>query len=227
RQIAQVLEERFPEIRDTQPELLAYHYTEASLSEQVIPYWQQAGERASQRSAHAEAISHLAKGLEVLAALPDTSERAHQELAFQIILGPALITIKGWTVPEVEKVYTRAQELCQQVGETAQLFPVLFGLWVFYHVRGEHWTARGVGAQLLSLAQKVQNPALLLAAHTALGYTLYCVGEFISSREHLEPSFALYDPQQHHALAFVYAGADPGVLCLSQVTWTLWVLGHP
>ena len=77
-QIAQVLEERFPEIIETQPELLAHHYTEAGLVEQAIPYWQRAGQSAAQRSANMEAISHLTKGLELLKTLPDTPERAQQ-----------------------------------------------------------------------------------------------------------------------------------------------------
>src|SRR5262245_29173018 len=84
RQIAQVLEERFPDTKETQPELLAHHYTEAGLIAQAIPYWQQAGQRAVQRSAYTEAINHLTRGLEVLKMLPDTPERASQELALQL-----------------------------------------------------------------------------------------------------------------------------------------------
>ena len=86
-QIAQVLEEQFAETKETQPELLAHHYTEAGLSAQAIPYWQQAGQRATQRSANVEAINHLTKGLELLKTLPDTPERAQQELTLQIALG--------------------------------------------------------------------------------------------------------------------------------------------
>ena len=131
-QIAQVLEEQFPETDETQPELLAHHYTEAGLIEQAIPYWQQAGERATQRSAYVEAIAHLTKGLEVLKALPDTPERAQQELTLQLALGMPLSLTKGYAAPEVEKTVTRARELCQQMGETPQLFPVLLDCVVFY-----------------------------------------------------------------------------------------------
>ena len=126
-QIAQVLEERFAETVETQPELVAHHYTEAGLAEQAIPYWQRAGQRASQRSANVEAISHLTKGLELLKTLPDTPERAQQELTLQIALGAPLMATKGYAAPEVGKAYTRARELCQQVGDTPQLFPVLWG----------------------------------------------------------------------------------------------------
>jgi predicted ATPase len=146
-QIAHVLAERFPETTRTQPELLAHHYTEASLLAQAIPYWQQAGQRAVARSANTEAISHLTKGLELLKILPDTPERTQQELMLQITLGAPLQATKGWTAPEVERLYTRALELCRQVGETPQLFPVLWGLNAFYGVRGELQTAKELGEQ--------------------------------------------------------------------------------
>src|SRR5262249_10265240 len=108
KQTAQVLEVRFAEIKETQPELLAHHYTEAGLIAQAIPYWQQAGQRASKRSANLEAISHLSKGLELLKALPDTGEHTQRELTLQITLGTPLMAAKGWTAPEVEKTFSRA-----------------------------------------------------------------------------------------------------------------------
>jgi predicted ATPase len=79
-----VLTDRFPETVETQPELVGQHYTEAGLIVQAIPYWEKAGQRASQRSAYVEAISHLTMGLELLKTLPDTPERAQQELTLQL-----------------------------------------------------------------------------------------------------------------------------------------------
>jgi len=131
RQIAQVFEQRFHETMEMQPELLAHHYTEAGLIARAVPYWQQAGQSAIKRSANVEAIGHLTKGLEVLQALPDSPERRKQELVLQIILGQALIAAKGQGAPEVGKVYTRAYELCQQEGDSSQLFTVLRGLRFF------------------------------------------------------------------------------------------------
>jgi predicted ATPase len=157
--IAQMVEARFPEICALQPELLAHHYAEVDVPAQAIPYWQQAGQRAIERSANVEAISHLSKGLELLATLPDTAEHTQQELTLQTALGGSLITIKGFAAPEVERVCTRARALCRQVGETPQLFPVLWGLWLFYEVRGELQTARELAEQLLGLAQRQQDPA--------------------------------------------------------------------
>jgi len=224
--IAQVLEARFPELCETQPELLAHHYTEAGVLEQAISYWQRAGQRAIERSAPVEAIAHLSKGLEVLGMLPDTPARAQQELGAQIALGQAWMAAKGQGVPEVEHAYTRARELCRQVGETPEIFPVVWGLGRFYLVRAEYQTARELAEQCLSMAQRVHDAALLLVAHHALGGTLYHLGEFTLGRAHLEQGIALYDRQQHHHLAFRY-GMDLGAWCLSYLAWPLWQLGYP
>ncbi len=117
--------------------------------------WQRAGQRAIEHSAYVEAISHLTKGLELLKTLPDTLERTQQELTLQVALGTPLIATKGYGAPEIERVYTRARNLCQQVRETPQFFPVLWGLWVFYLVRAEFQTARELAEQLMRLAQSV------------------------------------------------------------------------
>jgi class 3 adenylate cyclase/predicted ATPase len=224
--IAQVLEVQFPETVETQQELLAHHYTEAGLPAQAIPYWQQAGQRASARSAHVEAISHLTKGLEVLKALPDTPERAQRELDLQIALGLALIATKGQAAPEVGHVYNRARELCQQAREASQLFRVLWGLWHFHVVGAELQTVQTLSEELLTLAQHIQNPMYLLGAHWALGGALFCLGEFTPAREQWEQGFALYNPQQHHANAALY-GFDLGVFCLCWAPHALWHLGYP
>src|SRR5262245_37449404 len=224
-QITQVLEEQFSETKATQPELLAHHYTEAGLVGQAISYWQQAGQRASQRSAHIEAISHLTKGLELLKALPDTPEHAQQELLLQTTLGSALMVTKGLAAPEVEQAYLRVRELCRQVGETPRLLPVLFGLCRFYNIRAEYQIAHELGEQFLKLAQRVE-PTHLVGAHYMLAANLYWLGEFASTRAHLEQGLALYNRRQHHSLAFFYA-IDIGVSCLSYTSFTLWYLGYP
>ena len=224
-QIAQVLTDRLPETVESQPELLAHHYTEAGLREQAIPYWQRAGERAIQRSAYVEAISHFTRELEVLKTLPETPERAQQELTLQLALGPAVFAIKGYAAPEVEQTGIRARELCQQLGESPQLMPVLARLWVFYQNRGELQTARELVEQLLRLAQRVHDRYFLSSAHTGLGMTLSYMGEFTSARTHLEQALALYDPQQPPRQAT--STSDRRVLCLSSVTLPLWYLGYP
>ena len=225
--IAQVLEAAFPETAQQQPELLALHYTEAGLNARAVGYWQRAGQRANERSAHVEAIMHLTRGLDVLTTLPDTAERRQHELGLQSALGLALTVTKGWAAPEVEHAYTRARELCQRVDETLQLFPVLIGLRGFYTMRGDLRTSRELGEQLLRLAQCGQDPALLSAAHYALGAPVYFLGELVLARVHLEQGVALYNLQQPRPLAFPYDLGEPGVLCLSRVALTLWYLGYP
>jgi len=225
--IAQVLVERFSELAETQPELVAHHYTEAGVAVQAILYWQRAGERATERSAYAEAVSHLTTASDLLTTLPETRERSRQELVVQMTLGPALSATKGHAAPEVEQLYLRARALCERVGEPPQLFHVLWGLWYVYNYRGELQTARALGEQLLSLAQRLHDPDLLLEAHHALWASLFFVGELIAARSHLEQGLRLYEPQRHHAHAALYSGHDPGACCHWVAAAALWLLGYP
>src|SRR5437867_1002411 len=156
---------------------LAYHYSRSGNTPKAVEYLHLAGQQAVQRSANAEAITHLTTALELLRTLPDTPERTQHELGLHLTLGPVLMNIRGMAAPEVGALYTRARELCQQGGDTAQLFPVLFGLWMFSFLRAELPRARELGSQLLRLAQQAQNSALLLGAHRVLGVTLPYQGE--------------------------------------------------
>jgi len=224
--IAEALAEQFPGLTKTQPAMLAYHYTEAGCTERAIAAWQRAGQQAAERSAHVEAIAHFSQGLALLQELPDTPERTQQELRLQTSLGPALMATKGFAAPEVERAYARAHELCQQMGDTPQLFEVLRGLWRFYGVRAAFQTTQALGEQLLCLAQRSQDPALLLEAHLALGNGLFWCGKLIPARAHLEQVSTLYDPQRHRSHAFRY-GLDPGVVGLSYAAQALWLSGYP
>jgi TOMM system kinase/cyclase fusion protein len=224
--IAQVLEERFPEFRETQPELLAHHYTEAGLSEQAIAYWQRAGQRSIARSAYVEAINNLSTGLECLKVLPETPERITHELTLLMALGRALIATKGYAASEVGATYTRARALCQQGVQSPQLFPVLFGLWQFYVLQAELPLARELGEQLLALAQHLQDSAYVLEAHRSLAFTLFSLGEMAAARAQAEQGIALYHPHNHHAHVFTY-GQDPGTSCLAYAALALWYLGYP
>jgi predicted ATPase len=210
-QAAQVLTKQFPQTVETQPELVAYHYTEANLLEQAIPYWQRAGERSVDRSAYMEAISHLSKGLELLTTLPQTVERLYQELNLQTPLGLAFMATKGYAAPEVRKAYARARELCRQVGETPQLAPMLYGLWPFHVARAELPTAYEAAEQLLRLGQNTQDPALIMEGHHGLGQILYYMGKFAAARDHLEQAIALYDSRQFSSSA-IRPVQDPGAL---------------
>jgi TOMM system kinase/cyclase fusion protein len=224
--IAQVLEAQFPETAEAEPALLAQHYTEAGLTGQAVAYWYRAGQRASERSAHVEAMSHLTKGLEWLQTLPESPQRIQQELLLHITLGASLIVTKGHGAREVEQTYLRAQQLCQHLEDPYQLFPVLWGLWSYYHTRADFQREHALGEQLLTLAQQVRDTSMLCAAHRVLGTTLFRLGVPTSAYTHFTQGIALYNPQQHRASAFLY-GEDTGVSCHGYAALTLWYLGYP
>jgi class 3 adenylate cyclase/tetratricopeptide (TPR) repeat protein len=223
-QIAQVLADQFPETVETQPELLAHHYTEAGLVTQAIPYWQQAGQKAVQRSANREAVNHFTRGLELLNLLPDAVERVQQELELQVALGSPLVAIEGYATQKVERTYNRALELCQRMGDTPQLFPVLRGLQLFYFVRANHAMARKIGEQLLTLAQRQGDLMLLAGAHLALGQTLSFQGDSTSALAHMKQGVALSDPAQTQFPT--WAGGHPRVQCLLYGAVALHQLGY-
>ena len=223
-QTAQVLEQQFQETIEAHPELIAHHYTEATLIEQAISYWQKAGERAAQQFAHAEAISHLRTGLNLLQMMPDNTERMQTELAFQIFLGTSLITTKGYGVPEIETAYSRAWTICQQLGDIPQLQPVLHGLKTFYEFRGKLQTAREIDTQILQLAEGSQNPAFISIAHGGVGQTLFYLGELALAKENFEQSMSLYHPHMRSDISFLWI--EPEVVNLSFLAWILWHMGY-
>jgi predicted ATPase/class 3 adenylate cyclase len=227
--IGRVMEEQFAETAETQPELLAHHYTEAGCQKEAAGYWRRAGEHASARSAYAEAIAHLNQGLAELQTLPETTEHAELELALQFDLASALIVSKGWIAPEVEQAYTRAYELCRQVGETPTLIPVLQGLRRLYTLRGDPGDvqrAQKLAAQLLALARRQADTALLQEAHWAIGQTHCFLGEFEPARRHLEQSITVYAPQSLNSQASRDA-AGTQIACLVHNAKVLWALGYP
>jgi predicted ATPase len=224
--IAQVLEAQFPETVATQPELVAQHYTTAGCTEQAVHYWQRAGQHASDRSANLEAVSHFTTSIELLKTLPETPAYIQQALSLHVALGAALQIAKGFAAPEVEHAYTRARELCQQVGETAEIVPILYGLWRFYLGQAQFHKVREIGETLLRLTQRTDDPTHAVVAHLALGITSFCLGVLPAARQHLEEGIARYTPDQHHAPLF-RLGHDPGVNCRGWAAMTLWVLGYP
>ncbi len=211
---ARAIEELFHFRLDDHYSELAQHYSRSGNTQKAVDYLQLAGQQAVQRSANAEAVNHLTAALDLVQTLPDTPERAQQELMLQITLGPALMASKGYAAPEVERAYTRARELCLQGGEPSQIFPVLRGLLAFYLNRGELQTARELGEQLFTLAQRQQDPALLTEAHYALGLAFFFLGEMVLVREHTEQSIAFYDLHRYHALAF-HSVENPRMASLS------------
>ena len=191
-----------------------------------MTYLQRAGEKAVQRSANREAIGHLERGLELLATLPDTPERVLRELSLQTALGPAVMATRGYASPEATAVYSRARELARAAGQTHDIYPVLFGVWLFNLVRGDHGAAREVAEELLELAERGGEPGPRMFAHHALDVSLVHMGVPARARWHFEQVLALYDVETHHRLAFRY-GIDVGAMAQAYHAWPLWLLGQP
>jgi predicted ATPase/class 3 adenylate cyclase len=210
-----------------QVERLADHAVKGEVWDKAVMYLREAGTKALSHSANSEAVAYFTKALEVVEKLPLSDDRKKQEFALLIALGPALQSTKGFGAPEIEPVYLRARELCRQIGETSQLFPVLWGLWLLYLQRGELQMARDLATQLFSLAQHLRDTALLLEAHHALWATSFFLGELTLARAHSEHGIDLYDSPQHRVLALLYGGHDPGVCCRDFGALTLWLLGYP
>jgi len=226
RHIAEVLERQLAGGAAIEPELLAHHLTEARLYERAIAYWQKAGDWAIEHSANVEAVSHLTRGRKLLMSLPHTPERMRQELRLLLALGAALTVTRGWATAEAEDVYTRARALCQEEADTAELFPVLLALHRFYALRGELQSAHQVGEQLLRLAERTEDPTLLLPAHVAHGYNCFFRGDLVLAREYLEQGRTFYDPRQHSFWLSRW-GEDPGIVGLGFGALSLWSLGFP
>ena len=225
-EVAEVLRERFPELAESQPEILAHHCTEAGLATEAIGYWQRAGHRAAERSAYAEAAAHLGKGLELMGMLPERAERSEQELDLLTALGSILVSTKGHGSPEVATVYTRARELCRSLGDTPHLAPVLQGLRMHHMLRAELRPARMVAEELLALGERVQDAGCRLEGHRAVGVMRFYAAEFSAAREHLQSGIDLYDSEEHRS-HFLRYEQDPGQTCLAYAARTLWILGYP
>ena len=225
-QIAQVLETQAPETRTLHPEILAQHYTAAGLPALALPYWQQAGQRAAERSAYPETLAHLRHGLAALATLPDTRERRQQEFQLQAALGPVCMALYGHAAPEVEQAYTRARELSQELQDTPALFPVLAGLAKFSIMRADFQAAHTLGHQCLTLAQQMQEAVPRVVAHWVVGATAVWQGHYATAREHLEQGLAQWDWPQYQGQQTRYP-VVPGVQCHAYLAVLLWLQGYP
>jgi predicted ATPase len=178
------------------------------------------------RSALVEAISHLSRGLEVLATLPETLERLQQELDLQVLLGAAWSQSSGWATPALRQVYARARELGQRLGASQQLLAVLVGQFSGYLQRAELQAAQEVALHLLTQVQGQKDPLPLLAAHTTLGIVLLARGEVVAAHRHLAQGITLYVPTDHRTLV-THHSVDLGVLVRGNVAMSLWMLGAP
>lgn len=223
---AAVLQNRFPQIGKTRPEVLAHHFTEARQYDQAITYWLRAGKRACEHSANIEAIAHLNKGLDLVSQLSDRHKSAEQELRLLLVLGPALLAARGLGARDAENVYLRARELCRETDDLSELFTVTWGLWLLCQKRGRLNEAQTFSDELLALANKLDNQEYLLQAYHAAWTVSFRVSDFQSCAAYTRQGLKLYDAKRHRSHANRFGSHDPGVCAFYNTAMTKWLLGY-
>ena len=223
--IARTMEEKFPDIVVSQPEIVAHHFTEAGLAEPAIDYWLKAGHFALSRSAIA-AVGHLKQGLKQIPNIDDPMLRNKWELLLQTSLGNALQATKGWSIDTAKHAYTRALQLCKESGLDEHTFPAVFGLWTWNFLRPPLGEAQALAENLLNTAENVDNSVYKVLAHEALGFTLFARGKFAAAHAELERSISMCEDSA--AAAYLDLSAqDPRVHVRLYDGMALWFLGYP
>lgn len=208
--IADRLERGFGQRARERAAELATHFERGGDVARAVLYHHAAGDNASARRAARLAIEHYRRALHLLAGLPDSSERAREEISLNIALGPLLIACEGFGAPAAEKAYKRVEELCENIGATRELFTALWGLWLYVLGRGPLDDAKKISARLLEIAAGTDERSLLLQAHHALWATSFFRGELLACFEHASAGEQLYRVAEHAGLAAQFGSHDAG-----------------
>lgn len=224
--IAKTLESQFEATAEEQPEVIANHYSAAGAVEAALRWWPKAGQKALGRSANVEAISHFTSGLELLEQLQESPEKIQLELAMLTQRGMALIATKGFGAAEVGQSFTRAEQICQMIGETPLLFPVMWGLWVFSLVRSELEESIEHSDQMLRLAALADDPKMWIEGHFTKSNSLFWLGDLDGAKHAADSALSYYDRDLHTENILLY-GQDPGVSSLCYSSYIYWSMGYP
>ncbi|WP_437976533.1 TOMM system kinase/cyclase fusion protein [Sorangium sp. So ce295] len=222
--IAKALEETLPEVVEARPELLAHHLAEGDLEERAVDQWRKAGHLANQRSAHVEAAAHLSRGLALLESLAHMPARERIEIDMQLAHGAALIAVRGYTDPVVERAYARAQALCERADNSPEVFWALVGLHLHHHVMSNLREAVRLSELLQRIAEVSGEPALLAVSQFELGSQNFFLGDFRSALSQLDQAFALCPPDERLYLSVT--GGDLRVVALCFGALVLWHRGR-
>jgi class 3 adenylate cyclase len=225
--IAAAIETRAPDRAEREPEILAYHLAEAGRFQRAATFALEAGRRAAARSANIEAVAHLRRGVEILAAQPDSDERMQLELALQLALGPAVMATRGFGAPEAEAAYRRARELSETLRDNRSLFAALWGLWLAGGQTDELGHRQDLVDELFGVAEPLNDSGLVLQAHHAAWATVVFAGDLAGTQEHVRQGLKLYDREKHGRHALLYGGHDPAVCGAGQDGIASWGLGFP
>ena len=225
--IAQSIESVFPDKADSQPEVLAHHFTESGAILRAVPYLREAGKRALGRSAGIEAVTHLEQALDLVRTLPKTPEHAQLEYDLLMTLSPAVYMTQGMAADELGTVNERAFELASATGNRDQSFRALFGLWMYHLFRPPVASAKQVAEQLDEIAHETGDSSHRLQAHHALWTTAFFLGDFTTAHHYMHEGSRIYDITEHGDHAYIYGGHDPGSCALNFDSMCLWLLGYP
>ena len=224
--IAAVIETEFPEVVDTEPELLAYHCSRAELAEKATGYWLRAGTTAMGRSANLEAINHLRHGLARLDGIASEQDRTRLELQLQLALGQALIAARGYTATETAQAFKRAEELVDSIGDTRQRYSVLYGIFVGHLIAGQVSLASAPMDRMIELASADGDEAYLCMVYRLRGSLSFFRGDLAAAHKELTQAIALYSPRVRERLA-LHFGPDSGAAAEIFLAMTQWLEGLP
>jgi DNA-binding winged helix-turn-helix (wHTH) protein/predicted ATPase len=189
---------------------LAEHFERSHELARAIPHRQRAGAKALRRGANEEAIVHLQRALDAIGTIAAEEERTKVEVELRVGIGAAYMAMRGFGAPEVLEAYTKAEALCDHLGERADLFPAIWGQWMFHAGRGETHDSRRLCARLLALSEKLDDVGLKIQAHHAMWATSFICGEPAKACAHAKAGLALYDAKSHHSMASSYGNHDAG-----------------
>ena len=223
--IAEVLANRFPEVAQTEPELLAHHFTEANMADQALGYWRQAAERAAKQLAYIEALGHVDSAMKLVAAMPESPERDVWELSLLGIEGPSRMALDGWDSPPAKLLYEKAREVAERLGRPAEVFRSTWGLWMGAHSSGQHARAHELMEEIFGLLKQTQDPEYVVQAHHAGGSQMVAEGVPRSALIHIDHLLTNYRMDVHGNLAMTYGAHDPGCCSLGMRALTLTMLG--
>ncbi len=225
--IAEIMEEKFPQSVEMQPELIAEHFTKAGIIQKAVGYSLKAGLRSRDRFANFEAVSHFHKGLQLVETLDASPDRDARELELLAPLGTAYIAWRGYAAAEVGPIFRRAHALCERVGQTPQLFAIMWGNFAYHIVRGDFKICTDLAEEAMAFGERLNDPGILMEALFLRGVTQLYRGDFTGARDSCAQGIADFDDRERTAFWARVIGEDAGVThrCYLALAW--WHLGFP
>jgi len=223
---ARVLEECYGDRRGEIAGLLASLHDACREPGLATEYYLLAAQNAAALFAHKEASGMARRGLDMLRELPPSPERDKQELVLQLTLGSSVSVTRGYTDPEASACFTRANELAPILGEEAQFFPAIWGLWLCRFVKAETTETADLSQQLHGMAKNSSKPVLLAGGHYAMALQCVITGDLCRVQGHLEQVISLGEQEKNQARVSRLV-LDPVVSAQGLMMLVLWSMGHP